>query len=147
MRIKCESCGKHFEPSDKDRKDIERAKKKGKTFLFITCGVCHLGTIYNPSGTEVKHKSAIRLLRCPVRGCTGFVVELNENRVAVWSCGECGSAWKRIESVYREIDKIVKKFPYRRKCYRKRKDAWMPAPARNEPSNYDERVEQEEQRP
>ena len=143
MEIKCESCGKRFEPSDKDAKDIERAKKQGKTFILITCGACHMGTIYNPSGTPDEEVPS-RLLRCPVQECVGFVVEIRDKRRTVWSCGECGSVWRKLESVFREISEIVKKYPYRKRCYRKKGDVWVPATMSKEPANYDDLVEREE---
>jgi hypothetical protein len=60
-----------------------------------------------------------------------------------WGCGECGSMWYDKANLLKEIEAIVNRFKYRKKCYRKVKGEWQPADMEKIPDDYEERVENE----
>jgi hypothetical protein len=82
-------------------------------------------------------------LRCPETACTGWVVEVCDGDEHFWGCGECGTTWFDRCELDESIRAAVTKYPYRKKCYRKSKQGWNPAPVRNEPKGYEDLVEQE----
>ena len=67
--------------------------------------------------------------RCPAAGCVGWVdsVDSDEEGGSFWGCGECGSIWYKKAKLLKEIGTIIKRFSYRKKCYRKSKREWLPA--------------------
>jgi hypothetical protein len=82
-------------------------------------------------------------LRCPEVSCTGWVSEVRDGDQHFWGCGECGTTWFERDELEESILAAVKKYPYRKMCYRKSKQGWQPAPLKNEPEDYEDRVEQE----
>jgi hypothetical protein len=67
-------------------------------------------------------------------------VDREEDEGPFWGCGECGSIWYKKANLFKEIENIVKKFAYRKKCYRKSKREWLPAAPDKIPDDYEERV-------
>jgi hypothetical protein len=82
-------------------------------------------------------------LRCPEVTCTGWVSEVDDGDEHFWGCGECGTVWSERDELDDSIREAVKKYPYRKKCYRKSGDTWKPVPLDKEPDDYEQRVEQE----
>jgi hypothetical protein len=144
MKIKCDSCQKHFVATPAQVRQIEQAQKKRKRILLLKCAVCGCGFIFQhkPPVQSAEQKPAL-LLRCPVAGCAGFVTEVQEKKKTLLSCGECGSIWHSQSKLFAAISDIVHRFPYRRKCYRKQKAVWLPTSAAREPQDYEELVERE----
>ena len=77
----CSVCGKEYQLTEKQKKEImEEAKYKTENFI-LTCPLCHSLDFVNPLemlGLSTKKKSEIvdnRLFCCPVEGCIGFVEE------------------------------------------------------------------------
>jgi hypothetical protein len=60
-----------------------------------------------------------------------------------WGCGECGSLWYERSNLFSEIEKMIQTFPYRKKCYRKVGDVWLPAEIGEGPKGYSRMVENE----
>jgi hypothetical protein len=145
----CEKCGATFKPLDTPEADlVRRAAKARIDELNVDCPRCKKWTAINPvavvagkDGTVVSTPT----YRCPVSACAGWVsyVASNKKKGPFWGCGECGSIWFTKANLLKEIDKIIKKFAYRKKCYRKSKGEWVPAAPDKMPDDYEERVENE----
>lgn len=89
-------------------------------------------------------ESADERFRCPVSGCAGHVERIVEQDVVPhWHCSECGSIWYKKENLLKEIGRIVKEFPYRKKWYRKLKGGWAPADASEILDDYERYIEDE----
>ena len=146
-KIICSMCERGFKPNSKQARLIEESRAKGMAFVVIDCPHCTCGAFVMLK--EPASQSAEPNYRCPVSGCAGWVCFLEGDRKAkkkekpFWGCGECGSFWIKLGNLRKEIDAIVKKYPYRKKSYRKLKGEWLPADPAREPADYDERVEQE----
>jgi len=142
----CEECGERFYPLKTKQADMVRRCAKGKwTELGIECPRCHEYTKINPTAVVAGNDGTVvskPLYRCPVSGCTGSVdyVDREEDEGPFWGCGECGSIWYKKANLFKEIENIVKKFAYRKKCYRKSKREWLPAAPDKIPDDYEERV-------
>jgi hypothetical protein len=80
------------------------------------------------SDSSRDNEFADECFRCPVSGCAGHVELVTEQDIVPhWNCAECGSIWYKKENLLKEISGIVKRFPYRKRCYRKSHDGWAPA--------------------
>ena len=141
MTVTCELCHKVFEPNAGQAALIDRSKAKDMEQVMIECPHCwsHTMVRFKTTAPEEPH------LRCPVAGCAGFVVHLKDPDTGSshWACGECGSGWTQLSSLQREIDCIIKVYPYRSACYSRNGDQWLAAPSDQAPDDYDELVEQE----
>jgi hypothetical protein len=147
----CEECGQRFNPLEtKYAEMVRRYAAHGDKTVAIECPHCEEYTAVNPvaiiagkDGTAVSTPT----YRCPVSGCAGWVdyVDNDLDEGPFWGCGECGSVWYEKANLLKEIDQIVKKFKYRKKCYRKSKEEWIPADPDKIPDDYEERVEAEPQ--
>jgi hypothetical protein len=147
--VVCEECGGTFKPLEASQADLVRrcAKAKYKK-LGIECPLCEEYTQINPVAVVAGKDGTVRstpTYRCPVSACAGWVdfIDTDEDDGPYWGCGECGSIWYKQANLLKEIDKITKKFAYRKKCYRKVKGKWAPADPDKIPDTYEERVERE----
>lgn len=142
-RPTCTSCGQQFTPSPEARDVIKRYKARGATLLFVCCTKCGFQIDYNPQTGGIASRKKDTLYRCPVSRCTGSVSHVEYDDGPFWGCGGCGAIWYEKDNLLKEIDDIVKRFKYRRKCYKKTQGKWVPADLGKEPSDYNETVEQE----
>lgn len=144
LEISC-GCGAEFTPTREQMAFIKRAKSKGMTLIMLECPNCPSHVAYNPQTGKPPRAHREAVYRCPVSHCTGNVshVDHDDDEEPFWGCGECGSIWYDKDNLLKEIDAIVKRFAYRRKCYRKVHGKWAPAERAREPSHYEEMVEQE----
>lgn len=146
---KCEECGERFYPLKTKQADMIRRCAKGKwTELGIECPRCHDYTMINPTAVVAGKDGTVvstPTYRCPVSACAGWVnfVDGDRKEDPHWGCGECGSIWYKEANLLKEIDKIIKTFAYRKKCYRKSKGKWLPANPDKIPDDYEERIENE----
>jgi hypothetical protein len=145
----CEECGERFFPLKTKQADMTRQAAQAKwEELGIECPRCHEYTMINPVAIVAGKDGAVvskPMYRCPVSGCAGWVdyVDSDEDEGPFWGCGECGSIWYKKAKLLKEIENIIKKFSYRKKCYRKCKGEWVPADPDKVPDDYEERVENE----
>lgn len=145
----CSVCGKEYQLTEKQKKEImEEAKYKTENFI-LTCPLCHSLDFVNPLemlGLSTKKKSEIvdnRLFCCPVEGCIGFVEE-DEDIKGLYGCSECGTEWKSINAIYRDIEKIISKYPYREEVYKKSGNAFKSIPFDKIPKGYYSKVQKED---
>ena len=146
MKIQCESCGKNFVPKEEDQTKIKTSAEKGKTKIILNCPFCGSMVMAQPLvlmgiSAEIPKAKDERLFCCPISGCIGFVEE--DQLAKVFGCSECGTEWKKIEKIYTDIEKIVKKYPYRKKVYIKSGDVWISVPFSQIPSDYYKKVQKE----
>jgi transcription elongation factor Elf1 len=142
IELQCRSCKREFALSKPQETlyEVQRRKKQPVALECTLCGRAFMVTFAaEPKGTE--HPQ----FRCPVSHCAGWVDHIEQGRrKAFWGCGSCGSQWFKIENLFREIEAMVKRHAYRRKCYIKRATGgWLPAPPERQPSNYETLVERE----
>ena len=70
--------------------------------------------------------------QCPTSGCHGLVSYLDENETpckdgkSFYGCSETGNMWYKKEEFYSDIEKIIKAYPYRKKCYTYIDNEWIP---------------------
>ena len=143
MKVKCDNCRREFMPSDEQSQLIERSKAKDMQFIFIECPRCGIGSaVILKKGQELPNVTPTVVQSPDVQA--GFPISQEEKRQKpFWGCGECGSIWRKLENLEREIEAIVAKFSYRRKSYRKKAGKWLPGELDKETRDYDERVENE----
>jgi hypothetical protein len=137
----CDLCKRHFVLSETDAARVERAKANGMHALIVKCTHCETSTVVQ--WAEKPNGGLLPPLRCPVSGCDGHVVEVTNDGPAYWGCGHCSSQWRDFANLQKEITAIVKRFPYRKKSYRKEGSQWVAAGHDKEISDYEERVEKE----
>lgn len=87
-------------------------------------------------------KKDSRLFCCPTSGCTGFVEK--DEEANVYGCSECGDEWKMVDKVYELIEKIIKKYPYRKKVYLKKGKIWKSIALGKIPKDYYDKVQEED---
>jgi uncharacterized Zn finger protein len=140
MQVNCNICKHVFRPSDEQNAFIDRSRGKGMKFVMLKCPNCgshsSVSIVEEPPEPEVTY-------RCPVAGCWGWVSEVDDGGDKFWGCGECGSIWRSLASLEKEITAIVARFPYRRKSYRKKGAHWAPGELTKEVSDYEDRVASE----
>ena len=147
--VVCAKCGKSFCPLNTAEADLIRRAAKAKfKELNVDCPHCKGYTAINPVAVVAGQDGTAELkptYRCPVSCCAGWVdhVDSDEDEGPFWGCGECGSIWYKKAKLLEEIDAIIKRFSYRKKCYRKHKGEWLPADPEKTPDDYEERVELE----
>lgn len=144
----CSVCGKEYQLTEKQKKEI-MAEAKNKTENFIlTCPLCHSLDFVNPLemlGLSTKRKSEIvdnRLFCCPIEGCIGFVEE-DEDIKGLYGCSECGTEWKSMDAIFKDIERIIKKYPYRKDVYIKEGNAFKSISFSNIPKGYYKKVQNE----
>lgn len=144
----CSVCGKEYQLTEKQKKEImEEAKYKTENFI-LTCPLCHSLDFVNPLemlGLSTKKKSEIvdnRLFCCPVEGCIGFVEE-DEDIKGLYGCSECGTEWKSMDAIFKDIERIIKKYPYRKDVYIKEGNTFKSISFSNIPKGYYKKVQNE----
>ena len=65
-------------------------------------------------------------LACPVSKCDGSLFFDEDEKGKYWACDTCDSSWFDTKNLNKEIEAIIKKFPYRKKLYRKTADGYEP---------------------
>lgn len=139
MNPTCDHCKRVFELDAEQTARVDNAKSKGRHAIIVKCPHCKLSTFVQWAEAAPKQP----MLRCPISACSGQVVQVKESGQEYWGCGECGSKWKQFDSLQQEITAIVKKFPYRKKSYRKSNNVWVAAGPESEVEDYEERVASE----
>jgi hypothetical protein len=137
-KITCKICKHNYVPKKQQAKFMAESREKGMKFVMLSCLRCGSGCSVQLVPDAPEHEPPYR---CPVAGCYGWVSHVQETpRKSFWGCGECGSIWKTLAALEKEITAIVAKYAYRKKSYRKKAGNWLPADPTKEPSDYDERV-------
>ena len=85
---------------------------------------------------------------CPVSKCEGsvFLMEAGsdyDDSPAYWWCDCCDSKWLDKKNLMKEVDAIIKKYPYRAKLYKPVGGAWNPVEWEGDITEYCELVEKE----
>lgn len=135
--VTCVTCERGFDAEGLAAKKVARTVKAGGSALSLHCPFCEQVVMVLVSDAEQE-----ALLRCPVPGCAGFVglVPKKGKAPAFWGCGECGSIWRDVKNLYREITAIVRRFPYRKQSYKKSGAAWVPG---RDPTSLTAKIERE----
>ncbi|WP_152601976.1 hypothetical protein [Burkholderia paludis] len=140
LSVKCNSCEKEFCPSSDLQKRMRKFINQGRGLIMLECPACHADIAWKP---ESKRKDVP--FRCPVSQCDGWVSYVDSFEEGnFWGCGECGSIWRKKESLMAEISSIQEKYGYRKSCYQKIGDDWVPENQNNEVDRYDDLVQSEE---
>jgi len=143
----CSWCNHNFHLSEKQENDLkERLAENGKS-IRIRCPECKDTTIYNilinNETIELKYEKEVddRLFCCPVSACIGFVEEDKDGKV--FGCSECGTEWKNLDKVHQSIEKIIEKYPHRKKVYQKNGEQWKSISLDEIPKGYYSKVNNE----
>ena len=82
------------------------------------------------------------LYRTPISGCDSYVCYVAEHEPPFWGCGETGAVWFKTTSLFRDIEKIIQRYPHRKAFYIKGEKGWLPNP--DEPENIEVLIAAEE---
>lgn len=138
----CDKCKLSFELSQKEEIRLGNNVKAQMEEFYTRCP--HCDAKFTIVIEEIEFKTIN--YRCPISGCAGWVdyIESGYPETPFWGCGECGSRWRKKESLFAEISEIVKKYKYRKKSYILQKDGtYLPSDLSAETPDYDEKVEKE----
>ena len=147
FEAKCGYCNLVFSMSEEQQKNVEEEAKAGTETFIIRCPKCHSMVFVHPlvlcgtSDAVPKEVEDRRILCCPVSACIGYVEDDEDKQ---FSCSECGTVWKNMKEVYRDIELIVKRFAYRKEAYIKKGAKWQSAPFNKIPDHYYANVQNEE---
>lgn len=147
MNIQCNNCKKYIQPNNDTLNFIEESKEKGKKFIMLPCDKCGLDFSFNPIDEEEMYSKNI-VWKCPESGCHGYVSFISADESpckdgkSFYGCGESGKMWYEKESFYGDIEGIIKKYPYRAKCYTYKNSEWLSCDC-----NIDELIDEKEDKP
>lgn len=145
----CSVCGKTFLLSKKQKEDLVDAANHHIHSFIINCPICHKFDIAQPLvllGLEdgVYHvPKDQRLFCCPIAACIGFI-EKDEDSLGHYGCPECGTQWENEESIYKDIEKIIMEYPYRKQVYQKIGNTFRSIAFDEIPNGYYDDVQKEE---
>jgi hypothetical protein len=147
MELFCDKCQGKSALSTDQIEHVEKSREKGMKFIMVRCSLCERSVAINPMTMEFENAPIKKTgdgLRCPCKTCYGHISYV-EDGTCFWGCGECGKTWNTIEALFGDIDKSIKKYPYRGKVYKKHKNKcyFTPVAAEKEPRNYEELVHKE----
>jgi len=147
MEIKCDDCGKVFNLTAEQEKNVREFAEKGKPFMALRCPLCHSMLMLYPLAltgitNELPKVEDTRLFYCPTACCIGYVEYDEESNV--YNCAECGSIWKNKDEVFNSISKIILKYPHRKTVYKKVKNGWKSIPIGTAPDSYFSEVQNNE---
>ena len=144
-KIKCSNCDAHVTLSKDEKQRLSSANKSKRKFIMLTCDSCGLSFSYNLIG-EINMNDKFDLSkyswRSPIGGSHGFVSYIEDTDGNFFGCGETGAIWKTKEAFYRDIERIINKYPHRRHFYKKVGADWLPN--NNEPKNINQMIDMEE---
>lgn len=141
MKVSCDHCGQSFDPTQEQESFIQQSARKGMTFIMLQCRNCGLHTAFDPSSERAVGggESEKKQYRCPLEGCTGWVVALED---CEWGCGECGESFST-SRLFDVIEEITTRYPHRGVCYMPTELGYEPAPPSREPADYADLVSEE----
>ncbi|MEH0872581.1 hypothetical protein [Serratia liquefaciens] len=140
ISVTCASCGEIFLPSQKLQKMMLKFISHGRGLVMMECPSCHSEIAWKPLGTKRDVP-----FRCPISQCGGWVSQVDSFEDGeFWGCGECGSIWRKKETLMKEISLIQKKYEYRKHCYQKVGAEWVPTALESEFTGYQDLVKSEE---
>lgn len=151
-KLRCIKCAKRFLPNKKDTKLLNDGIRKRMNCVMVECSACGGLNFINPVALALdgskKTGGTVREakpLRCPVSGCSGWVNTVRPvgANKPFRGCGECGSVWRSESALFGAIQKIIRKYPYRKRSYREIAGAFSPTSLKQEIQGYEDLVEQE----
>lgn len=81
-------------------------------------------------------------MRCPSELCTGYARGAH-GLDEPWSCDECATEWDDRESFEEEVAEVIRKRPYRKASYLRKRGHYYPAPREQEHPHYARLVRRE----
>ena len=146
----CSVCGQEYKLTDKQKNEVIDAAKHHIYNFILNCPLCHKLDFVHPTvmlGIEEPRQEIVqmdnRLFFFFVEGCIGLVEE-DEDVKGLYGCSECGTEWKSINAIYRDIEKIISKYPYREEVYKKSGNAFKSVPFDKIPKGYYSKVQEED---
>lgn len=146
----CSVCGQEYELTDKQKNEVIDAAKYHIYNFILNCPQCHNIDFVHPAEMlgieeprqEIEQKDN-RLFCCPIEGCIGVVEEADDVK-GLYGCSECGTEWKSMNAIYKDIEKIILKYPYRKKVYKKSGNTFKSVPFDKVPGGYFSKVQDTE---
>jgi hypothetical protein len=125
----CKKCKTIFKLSSADKKWLTAELKAGATSALLECTNCEGSVAWKLS--DVPKIKPTQIIRCPKLFCPGYVTQdskkIKKTMLTYWGCSECLGKWRTQKSLEEEISRTVKKYPHRKKIYKKGKDGhWKP---------------------
>lgn len=143
----CSACGREYKLTDEQKNNVIYAAKRHMPILILECSLCHRLDFVHPAemlGIEEPHQEIEqidnRLFCCPIEGCIGFVEEAEDVK-GLFGCSECGTEWKNMKAIYKDIEKIISKYPYRKEVYKKSGNAFKSISFDKIPDGYFSKVQ------
>lgn len=145
MNLQCDRCKKFFTATKEQDEFIADAQKKGMSFIMIRCPHCATSYPLNPQSMELPltdmEENSVDF-RCPKKTCCGVISHIDDHP-PFWGCGECGSVWFDINELYKDIELILEKFPYRAIAYRLENNKYYPALTQPSVREYEDMIQNE----
>jgi len=145
--VKCDYCKKIVQLTPRSQKWLANSLKGGEDGCFVECAEC--GDVFLWKSSQHKRTKPSSLIRCPELFCYGDVVQNKASEVKhmhkidapCWSCGECGTVWTSREALGEQIERMMKKYPHRKKVYQKGKDGhWKAVYPEKNSEKYEDQV-------
>jgi len=138
MNLACKSCGRLFEPSDEQTHFLRKMSVAGSAFAMVKCPNCGLSFGVDPEHLNDSIQNDSLAWRTLLSGVQGFVTLVDEQDDSFYGCGETGAIWKSKEFLFRDIDRIIERYPHRSMFYVKSSGGWIPA--KDEPDLFNQLI-------
>ena len=146
MKVSCGFCGRTYEASSGLENAFREWRSRRLRYGRLTCEKCGKNGPLDIRAARIHQPVAgppPNQYRCPVSHCDGWVEHVKWRAKKIWRCGECGGEWATQADLFAHLEAVMKRYPYRKKVYRRVKDGWESVKLTEEPSNYEERVYKE----
>lgn len=144
---KCDFCKKIVKLTPRSQKWLASSLKGGSDTCGVECAEC--GDFFMWKSQQYKPTKPSSLIRCPELFCYGHLIQnkagevkhLHKIDAPCWNCGECGAVWTSREALDEQIERMMKKYPHRKKVYQKGKDGhWKSVYPEKNSGKYEEQV-------
>lgn len=131
----CDQCHEPLRLTAGQKRLLAKATEQQWPIVALQCSSCNIGFVVDISARTPKGEDAYTY-RCPTSGCYGHVVKIHERATSPWGCGGCGGEWKSRAAVVEDIHLAIERYPYRARCYVKKRGDLLPGPASKEEKSY-----------
>jgi hypothetical protein len=139
MELRCRHCHEGWSPNKAQRKLIERLASATIPLAVFECPKCRVGNVVEGLLVSPDEEQG---LRCPERGCSGFVSHIvaDDGLESFWGCGACGVIWNSRAKLENQISSSVQWGRHRAAVYTQRKLGWTAVAIEQQPYDYEQTV-------
>lgn len=139
MELRCRHCHELWSPNRVQRKLLERLASGTIPLAVFECPKCRVGNVVESVPASPEEEQG---LRCPERGCSGFVsrVVADDRLESFWGCGACGVIWNSRAKLEAQIANSVQWGRHRAAVFTHTKLGWTAVAIERQPSDYEQAV-------